>query len=125
MRRNLVFKPRSRPLEPQGSQGAFSISFSYPDPVKAKAGVDELLMRFMIRNFTDERARQATMSAESRFAVDHGLGERLEVLDFGRLPEKPASPNRLAIAAAGLALGLLLGALAPRLRRRTRAPQVA
>jgi uncharacterized protein involved in exopolysaccharide biosynthesis len=47
------------------------------------------------------------------------------VRDFGRLPEKPASPNRLAIAAAGLALGLLLGALAPRLRRRTRAPQVA
>jgi uncharacterized protein involved in exopolysaccharide biosynthesis len=67
---------------------------------------------------------RATRNAEARFAVDRELGERLEVLDFGRLPEKPASPNRLAIAAAGLALGLLLGALAPRLRRNT-TPQPA
>jgi capsular polysaccharide biosynthesis protein len=125
MRRNIVFKPRSRPLEPKGGPGAFSISFSYPDPLKAKAGVDELLMRFMIRNLVDELARKATKSADARSAVDHGLGERLELLDPASLPAKPDSPNRLAIAAAGLALGLLLGALAPRLRRRNRTPEPA
>jgi hypothetical protein len=60
-----------------------------------------------------------------RNLIDRGLVDRLEILDAATLPDKPNAPNRLAIAAAGLALGLLLGALAPRLRRRTRAPQVA
>jgi hypothetical protein len=125
MRRDIIIKPLNPPLTPQGGSGAFSISFSYPDPLRATDGVNTLVSRFVARNLSEEQARvRATRNAEARFAVDRELGERLEVLDFGRLPEKPASPNRLAIAAAGLALGLLLGALAPRLRRNT-TPQPA
>jgi uncharacterized protein involved in exopolysaccharide biosynthesis len=123
MRRNIVIKQLGPPLEPQGGPGAFSISFSYPDRLKAQAGARELVFRFAVRNITETRARIATKSADARFAVDRGLGEGLEVLDAASLPKMPVTPNRLAIAAAGLALGLLLGALAPRLRRRNRTPQ--
>jgi protein tyrosine kinase modulator len=37
------------------------------------------------------------------------IGEQFRVLDPPRLPERPISPNRVQISAAGLALGLLCG----------------
>jgi capsular polysaccharide biosynthesis protein len=126
MRRNIAFRPQSPPSAPPGPPRAFSISFSYPDPHKAQAVVSELVKRFVIRNILDERARiEATKNAEAREVADHGWGETLEVLDPASLPQRPVFPNRLAIAAAGLALGLLLGALAPLFRHRNKTPQPA
>jgi polysaccharide chain length determinant protein (PEP-CTERM system associated) len=58
-------------------------------------------------------------SEESRMASElesRQIGEQFRMLDPARMPEKPFSPNRLLIAVAGaaggLALGLLLAALA-------------
>lgn len=58
-------------------------------------------------------------SEESRMASDlesRQIGEQFRLLDPARMPERPFSPNRLLIAiagaAGGLALGLLLAALA-------------
>jgi uncharacterized protein involved in exopolysaccharide biosynthesis len=42
----------------------------------------------------------------------------LEVLDTASMPERPASPNRAAIGAAGCLAGLLIGLAIARLRRR-------
>jgi hypothetical protein len=121
MRRNIVFRPLSPELT--GGPAALWISFSYPDRLKAQAATRELVSRLVKRNIAGERARiEAMKDDEVRKAADHGFGEVLEVLDPATLPVKPAAPNRLAISAAGLGLGLLLGALAPRLRRRNRTP---
>jgi capsular polysaccharide biosynthesis protein len=125
MRRNIAIQPMSQPLAPPGDSRRFSISFSYPNRLKAQAAVSELVMRFFLRNIVETRARSATKSAEARFAVDREFGETLDLLEPASLPQNPVAPNRLAIAAAGLALGLLLGALAPRLWRRNRTPQPA
>jgi uncharacterized protein involved in exopolysaccharide biosynthesis len=58
-------------------------------------------------------------SEESRMASElesRQIGEQFRMLDPARMPERPFSPNRLLIAiagaAGGLALGLLLAALA-------------
>jgi uncharacterized protein involved in exopolysaccharide biosynthesis len=97
-----------RPVNP--SHSAFQISFSYPDPYKAQAVVRELVTRFTEENVFVERERaRASDDAKSIEIAEHRVGENLEVLDPPSDPQEPFSPNRLAIALAGLALGLLLG----------------
>jgi uncharacterized protein involved in exopolysaccharide biosynthesis len=71
---------------------AFRVSFEYPDRVKAQAVVRELTTRF-------------------------GAGGIAEVLTPASLPEKPNQPDRLAIVAIGLGVGLALGILGAFLRR--------
>ncbi|MCU1237602.1 MAG: lipopolysaccharide biosynthesis, partial [Candidatus Solibacter sp.] len=83
----------------------FQISFSYPEAVKAQAVVREFVSQFTTENIrTPVRLTQ------------HGnVGSYLEVLDPASLPQAPASPNRAAVAAVGVAFGLMLGALTLRL----------
>jgi uncharacterized protein involved in exopolysaccharide biosynthesis len=112
MRRDLSI----RPVSP--SHSAFQISFSYPDPDKAQAVVRVLVTRFAEENVAIELERaRALGDAKSIEIAEHKVGENLEVLDPASDPQEPVSPNRLAIALAGLAMGLLLGALTLYLRQ--------
>jgi capsular polysaccharide biosynthesis protein len=76
-----------------GSVTAVAISFQYPDRVKAQAMTRELAQRFA-----------------------EGAGS-MQVLDAASLPERPASPNRLAITLLGLVVGIGVGTLAVGVRR--------
>jgi uncharacterized protein involved in exopolysaccharide biosynthesis len=104
---------RIAPMNPahavHAAPGAFTISFSYPDPAKAQAVVRELVTAFAELNITQARASAPSSSSIRKDLEEHKAGENLEVLDPASLPQAPIAPDRLAIAAAGLALGLLLG----------------
>jgi len=124
MRRNIAFRPMSSQTEPAGGPRAFSISFSYSNRRTARAVVQELTSRFIKQNVIDTMARmEERKNHEASKEAERGFGEYLDILDAPSL--LPVAPNHSAIAEAGLALGLLFGALAPRLRRRIRAPRPA
>ena len=123
---DIIQKMRSRDLRiqvvrpPLGSESAFTISFTYPDPYKASAVVRELVSQFEDRYLRamDSRAMDLKHGDDVRKALEHKLGQNLEVLDPANVPEIPSGPGRLSFAASGLAFGLLAGALTLRLRRR-------
>ena len=79
---------------------AFLVSFEYPDKLKARLVVRELLTAFIEQNAVAHRTRQPS-------AVDI-----LEVLDPPNLPQRPLFPNRPMIVTAGLLGGAVLGLLA-------------
>jgi hypothetical protein len=54
---------------------------------------------------------------EIRDMLDHHIGENLELIEPSSLPEMPEGPGGLAIVAAGLSAGMLLGTLALVVRR--------
>jgi uncharacterized protein involved in exopolysaccharide biosynthesis len=82
---------------PPGGTTAFTITFEYPDPVKAHRLVQAMVNKFV----------------EGSVAPSF-----LEVLDPPSVPTAPASPARLPIAAIGLAAGVVLGPVVEALRRR-------
>src|ERR1039457_6345961 len=84
------------------------ISFSYPDASIAQQCVRELTGKFQETNFLMSREQEGI-----KIPV-------LELMESANLPQKPASPNRIAIALAGLAVGAAAGAW-PWRRRRTQA----
>jgi hypothetical protein len=100
-----------------GEVSAFSISFSYSDRVKARDAVQKLITTFNKGRLDRQRSQAMQMSDKAREIVLRKLGENLDVLDPPSLPFSPESPNRLTIAAAGLGIGLLLGAITLGLRR--------
>jgi capsular polysaccharide biosynthesis protein len=57
----------------------------------------------------EDMTKRREISETAQNVIDRKAGENLEVLDPASLPEQPAEPNRLLIAAAGLGLGLGLG----------------
>jgi uncharacterized protein involved in exopolysaccharide biosynthesis len=104
---------------------AFIISFSYSDKHKAQAVVQTLITGFIELNLA-RADPQASQSSTLHEILQRGAGENLNVLDSPSYPEKPTWPNRLTIAAIGLGIGLLLGAIALRFQRpRTPAQQPA
>jgi LPS O-antigen subunit length determinant protein (WzzB/FepE family) len=106
---------------------AFLISFSYPNNHKAQQVVQTLITRF----FEEYISRQRLVATSAKDEKVNQIFQRkasaqLEVIDSPSLPEKADSPNRLAIAATGLGIGLLLGTIALFVRRpRTPALQPA
>jgi uncharacterized protein involved in exopolysaccharide biosynthesis len=89
---DLIEDMRSRDLHIEPVQPrAFRISFEYPDRGKAQAVVRALTARF------------------SEFNTAKAGNELIEVLNPANLPEKPSQPNRLAVMAIGLTVGLALG----------------
>ena len=74
----------------------------------------------------DAKSQQLMTAQAGARAANEQLGERLVVVDPPVVPDKPASPNRPLILAAGLAggigLGLLLGLGAEMLLRPIRTP---
>jgi hypothetical protein len=92
-----------------GHSHAFHVRFRYSDAEQARRTERELIDKLMEENVAFARAlsRQGPdlTGTNRRFAYD------MEVLDPASLPILPSSPNRFLIAAMGLAVGLLLGAL--------------
>jgi uncharacterized protein involved in exopolysaccharide biosynthesis len=91
-------KIASLDLDPRtGNTTAFSIAFEYSDPRKAHDVVQEIVDKF----------------------IEGGIAQtNLEVVDPPSIPQAPAFPPRLPIAAIGLAAGLVLGPIAVVVRRR-------
>jgi hypothetical protein len=109
-----------------GSGAAFSVSFSYSDRVKARDVVQTLITAFNYERISRWRANASKMSDKFNEIQARKVGENLEVIDPPSLPISPETHNRLTIAAAGLGIGLLLGAIKLGLRRpRTPALQPA
>ena len=79
---------------------SFRLSFEYPDRVKAQAVVRQLTARL------------------SELNSGTAAGELVGVLAPASLPEKPSRPDRLAIVAIGLGVGLAIGTLFAFLHRR-------
>jgi len=89
---------------PAGGQ-AFHIVFQYPDKYKAKAVITELVAEFNRWNVNDPSPVPRVLS----------------LLENPIIPEKPTSPNRLAIMIFGLMVGISTGLLSLSRWRRTRA----
>jgi capsular polysaccharide biosynthesis protein len=110
IRRDISIQMLNPPGAPRGSP-AFQISFTYPGRKKAQAVVRALITEFTERNVRERARAKESGDAKALEIEEHKVGLNFEVLDPASLPEKPIAPNRLLIAAAGLALGLLLGIL--------------
>ena len=94
--RNKAFRIQS--MRPQGGGvPAFLVSFEYPDKLKARSVVRELVAAFIEQNAVAQRNLQAS-------AMDI-----LEVLDVPSLPQRPFYPNRPMIVTVGLFGGAVLG----------------
>jgi LPS O-antigen subunit length determinant protein (WzzB/FepE family) len=91
---------------------AFNISFSYSDRSKAHDTVQTLIATFQVQNLTRER-NYVLQKGDKILGeiIQRKAGEGLSVLDPPSLPITPVTPNRLLIAALGLGIGLLVGAL--------------
>jgi uncharacterized protein involved in exopolysaccharide biosynthesis len=57
----------------------------------------------------EDMSKRKGVSETAKNLEEHKAGENLEVLDPASLPEQPAEPNRLAIAAMGTGVGLMVG----------------
>lgn len=57
----------------------------------------------------EEMVQRKSISETASNLEERRWGENLEVLDSATLPEKPTEPNRLAIVAIGLGVGLIAG----------------
>jgi hypothetical protein len=88
---------------------SFAVRYEYPNRYKAQAVVREVVTALVETNVMVSRQSPATGR------------HNLEVLDPAVLPEQPSWPNRLIIAALGLAGGLMLGTLLTLRRRAPRA----
>jgi polysaccharide biosynthesis transport protein len=123
MRANIRIQARP---SPDGSLApiVLSISFAYPDQVKAQSAVRELAAKFTQANETMNRNQTnmyrhfwqdvATLAAShhEKMAPAPPVGDTLAVLDPASLPKEPEGPNRIVFLAWGLGAGLLFGLLA-------------
>ncbi len=122
-----------------GGPVVFSISFSYPDRVKAKAAVQELAAKFTEMNAINNRVKADAYRGfwgdwQAKAAFDHmktaatpppPAGESVRILDPAGAP-KESGQNHIRFLAWGLGVGLLLGLLAAfAMRRPHRARQLA
>ncbi len=110
MRANLNITPVAR-------DSGFSISFTYYDRFKAQQTVSTMMARFIELNQEMQRAAVPGMNFRQRAITERKAGEVLDVLDVASLPIDPVSPNRWLLAAAGLCIGALIGAITFRFRK--------
>jgi uncharacterized protein involved in exopolysaccharide biosynthesis len=82
-----------------GRPTAFSLQYSYSDPVQAQRTTSALTAQLLEANLAAGMERQSP-------------GQTLQVLDPPDLPRRTASPNRLLIIVAGTGGGFLMAALA-------------
>ena len=103
MQRDVRFSFLAGPSRPDASLAslAFKMDFTYRDRLLAKRVVANLTSQLVL----DTPTAQSTAS--------------VEILDPPNFPYRPISPNRLTIVLAGAALGLVIGFLVSRLRRRS------
>jgi uncharacterized protein involved in exopolysaccharide biosynthesis len=96
---------------------SFSISYSHSDRFLAQAVVRQLVAYFEETKFAQGSAMVANASPTLQHIVYHKMDENLEVIEPASLPESPATPDHLTIAASGLGMGLFLGAITLWIRR--------
>jgi hypothetical protein len=113
MRHDLIVRPLNQ------SSSVFQIAFSYPDTDKAQAVVRKIVSEFATEHLRAEPERAlASGDAKILEIEERRVGEGIEVLKPPSSPQEISrSPDRVAIALAGLAVGLLLGPIALRRRR--------
>jgi hypothetical protein len=99
MRRDIMFDRIGRSNE-------FSVAFRYGDAKQAQQTEQELINKLMSANILFSLGRCCP-----QIAALPRLPYNLQVIDQASLPKRPSWPNRLVIAAMGLAGGLLLGAI--------------
>jgi hypothetical protein len=87
-------------IRPLDNHSAFTIQFGYNDPVLAQRVTQDLTTRFI-----EAGVSEALHSTDA--TVPQPID--LQVLDPANLPVRPVAPNRLNIAIAGLAAGLVIG----------------
>lgn len=99
----------------------FSVSFSYPDQVKAQAAVRDLTSKFAEANFVIDRNQgnmylsfwhDESLVNHTKPAPPPPAGDMVAVLDPASLPKLSAGPNRIVFPAWGLGVGLLVGLVA-------------
>ncbi|HEY4363364.1 MAG TPA: hypothetical protein VGN17_20530 [Bryobacteraceae bacterium] len=91
-----------------GSMPAFSVQFNYPDPVLAQRVTADLTSKLIDANL-GQRSRIAFQAHAAHRELEPGL--MLQVIDPASPAQPLPTPNVLLIAFAGLAGGLLLGAI--------------
>lgn len=94
------------------SATSFRISCTTRDARTAQSVVRQLVTAFVVSEVTEQRHFALMQGGEIRDMADHRIGENLMLMESASLPETPDGPGRLAIVAAGLGAGMLLGALA-------------
>ena len=103
---NIYTEPVESPLSEALPE--LRISFSYPDASIAQQGARELTGKFEEINYLLSEEQKETPTPI------------VYLMETASLPQKPVSPNRIAIALGGLAAGAAVGAW-PWRRRRTQA----
>jgi hypothetical protein len=88
---------------------ALEVSFDGADAARARETTAELVAKLIGATLHRREAGTLTMA----------VLQRLEVQDEPTTPQRPVSPNRIAVTGFGLGAGLLLGALAAWVRRPT------
>jgi hypothetical protein len=96
---------------------ALRISFSYSDRVDL---VQMLIISFQVQHLTTDRNNALQKGGKLLEITQRKAGESLDVLDPPSMPITPVTPDRPMIAAVGLGIGLLPGAIMLLVRR----PQV-
>ena len=116
---DLAIRMLSPPAASPDSSFSLSISFSYPDQHKAQRVVQEIEVKLLDRWIQVQEAmlRDAKPGDEIAELSRRHLYDNLEILDPASYPSAPVAPNRSAFTTGGMGLGLLIGVLAPRLRR--------
>jgi hypothetical protein len=126
MRRNIRIQARS---STDGGPIVFSVSFSYPDQMKAEAALRVLAAKFTDANVNDNRNRATvyrdfwqdeSISNHAKPAPPPPVGDTVSVLDPPSPPKQSEGPNRMLFLAWGLGAGLLVGLLAALAMRRPR-----
>jgi hypothetical protein len=135
-RRDIQIAPVALPMPGLTSQSAFEISFTYPDPVKARQVVQVFITRFMESDLTRTRksrdasrdqaeisqlkARIAALEqragipaevSKSFFESRASVESNVEILDPPSFPQLPVFPNRSAFMAAGFGAGIAIAFL--------------
>jgi hypothetical protein len=107
----------------------FSISFSYPDQVKAQATVRDLAGKFTAENTNLNRVRDEeyqgfwgdmSRAAHTKPAPPPPVGDMVGVLNTASWPMEVSGANRVVFLVRGLGAGLVLGLLAALAMRRPR-----
>ena len=96
-------------------QPAYRLSFGYPVPLAAMNALQDVLLSLRTNASVLRRDQLVVIPAAARGTFDPEL---IQILDLPTLPDSPSLRQPIEASAAGLALGLLLGAALLDLRRR-------
>ncbi len=101
-----------------GTNGAFEVSFAYPDKEKAQTVASAIAARMTQSNAHVARLQELMWKhVEALHSVPMPAAPNLEILNPATVPVNGTQPNRSALVAWGLIAGLLLGLLTGAIKR--------